>query len=96
MKKRQKNEMTIKEFFKPTNPFHWWGLILFILGVTIGGAIGGALGAGIGFYLINIGNRKDYSTMKKILISLGLTIAGFIVYVILATIITMLINKWFK
>lgn len=69
------------------NPFHWWGLILVILGVTLGGAIGGGLGGLCGITILNLGNKQIVSTTKKIIYSILLTLGAIIGYMILAAIL---------
>lgn len=92
MKKTKKKQLNFKEMFKPKNPFHWWGLIFAVLGVTLGGAIGGGIAGGTGVYIINMSNEKKYSTLKKFIISFSLTIGGIIGYIILVTILSTFIS----
>ena len=74
------------------NPFHWWGLILVIIGVTLGGAIGGGLGGLCGITILNLGNKQDISTTKKIIYSILITLGGVIGFIILASILLPLFN----
>ncbi|MEK6891505.1 MAG: hypothetical protein AABX03_05215 [Nanoarchaeota archaeon] len=68
------------------NPFHWWGLILVIVGVTGGGALGGGLGGLCGITIFNFGNKAHLSTTKKVIFSILITIGGVIGYIVLASI----------
>ena len=89
MPKDQKN---LFKLISPTNPFHWLGIVLLILGITKGGAIGGGLGAAVCIGLISIGANEEYSLEKKLLFALGLTVGGFGLYFVLAQAVFYLIN----
>ena len=75
------------------NPFHWWGFILVIVGVTSGGVIGGGLGGLCGITIINLGNKTHFSITKKLTLSILITIGGIIGYVILASIFLSFLNS---
>ncbi len=75
------------------NPFHWWGLVLLIIGVPGGGGIGGALGGLCGMSIFAVGNNERFSTTKKVGISLLITIGGLVGYIILALIFLSFLTK---
>lgn len=89
MKKSKESKQKKKNQFSSINlknPFHWWGLIVVIIGVTIGGAIGGGVGGICGITILNLGNKPDVSTTKKVTYSILITIGGVVGYVLLASI----------
>ena len=86
-KKEEKAKSNLLNSINLRNPFHWWGLILVIIGVTSGGAIGGGVGGLCGITILNLGNKPHISTSKKIIYSILITIGGVIGYIILASIL---------
>jgi hypothetical protein len=74
------------------NPFSWWGLILLLIGVIGGGAIGGGLGGLSGIAIVNLGNKPNISTAKKIIYSILITLGVVIVYIVLVLIFLSFLN----
>lgn len=80
---KMKNAITFKELIRPSNDYHWYGLIILLLGILLGGAVGGAIGGLTGSLIILIRRNREYSNIKKLLLTISLTLGGFILYVVL-------------
>ncbi len=85
-------EKAKKQSLDFSNPFTWWGLAVLVIGVSIGGALGAGLGAATGFSIISVSKKKISST-KKIIYSVLITLAGTVLLLVLASIVSVLISK---
>ncbi len=77
------------------NPFHWWGLILIVIGVISGGAIGGGLGGLCGITIMNLSLKDNFSKFKKIALSILITLGGIILYFALALLLIYILGGYY-
>jgi len=79
-----KKPMDFKELLKPTNPYHWWGLILTLIGMVSGGVLGAIVAFLAGYAIIQIGQNDTISHPKKIALTLLITGIGVVIYFVIA------------
>jgi len=87
MKKKKKDNLFDNIEFN--NPYHLWGFIIVIAGITMGGALGGGIGAvaGLSIIKLDINSRKNSSHLKKIGLYSLISIGAIFAYLILSSIL---------
>ncbi len=79
------------DWLKPDTPYHWFGLVMIILGIVFGGFIGAILAILAGIGIIKIGKHSEWSTTKKIIFSILIALAAFMIYLVFAVAIAIFI-----
>lgn len=90
--------MTKKKFefnFDKSNPFDWWGFILILVGVLMGGAIGAAIAAFFGYQILLFGKKKR-SAQKKMGFAILFTFLAVITYIIVVNFLVLLFPGTFS